>query len=108
MRAPTDMPRRRVRPPGRGRVLLIVVAIALFLIFTSLRQIAEFWTDYLWFDSLNLFIADRISPKFRPLGPDEDLLNRYHQIIDRRAGVARVVVAAIFAFITGAGMSSQW
>lgn len=133
------MPRsKRVRPPGRGRVLLIVAAIALFLLFTSLRQIAEFWTDYLWFDSLqlsavwsktlliklqlgtlftvgfflilwvNLFIADRISPKFRPLGPDEDLLNRYHQIIDRRAGVARVVVAGVFAFITGAGMSSQW
>ena len=138
MRAPTDMPRKRVRPPGRGRVLLIVAAIALFLLFTSLRQIAEFWTDYLWFDSLqlsavwsktlliklqlgtlftagfflilwvNLFIADRISPKFRPLGPDEDLLNRYHQIIDRRAGAARIVVAGVFAFITGAGMSSQW
>jgi uncharacterized membrane protein (UPF0182 family) len=114
------------------------VAIALFLLFPSLRQIAEFWTDYLWFDSLdlsavwtktllikvqlgalftagffvilwvNLFIDDRISPKFRPLGPDEDLLNRYHQIIDRRAGIARIVVAGIFAFITGAGMSSQW
>lgn len=138
MRAPTDMPRRRTRPPGRGRVLLIVTAVILFILFTSLRQIADIWTDYLWFDSvklssvwqrsltiklqlgalftalfflalwLNLLVADRISPKFRPLGPDEELLNRYHQIIDRRAGLLRVVVSVIFAFITGAGMSSQW
>ncbi len=118
--------------------MLIVTAIIVFVIFTSIRQLADTWTDYLWFDSthyasvwktsvlikfelgalfsalfflalwLNLLVADRISPKFRPLGPDEELLNRYHQIIDRRAGTVRVVVALIFAFITGAGMSSQW
>jgi uncharacterized membrane protein (UPF0182 family) len=118
--------------------VLIVTAIVVFVIFTSIRQLADTWTDYLWFDSthlssvwktsvlikfelgalfsalfflslwLNLLVADRISPKFRPLGPDEELLNRYHQIIDRRAGTVRIVVALIFAFITGAGMSSQW
>jgi len=138
MRAPTDMPRRRTRPPGRGRVVLIVTAIIVFVVFTSVRQLADTWTDYLWFDSTglssvwksslliklglgvtfslvfflalwaNLVVADRVSPKFRPLGPDEELLNRYHQIIDRRAGTVRIVVSLVFAFITGAGMSSQW
>ncbi len=140
MRPPSEMPQRRRRPraPGRGRVVLIIVAVVAFVLVTFLRQIAEFWTDYLWFDSvgfakvwtktlaikvelatvftlvffvalwLNLFIADRVSPKFRPLGPDEELLNRYHQMIDRRAGALRFVVALVFAFITGAGMSSQW
>jgi uncharacterized membrane protein (UPF0182 family) len=138
MRATNDMPRRRTRTSGRGRVLLIILAVVVFIIITSLRQVADFWTDYLWFDSVNfsqvwtrtllikvglgaaftaiffaalwanLAIADRISPKFRPLGPEEELLNRYHQLVDRRAGLLRVVVAGVFAIITGAGMSSQW
>src|SRR4051812_14725622 len=136
MRASNDMPRRRrTRAPGRVRVVIIIVAIVAFILITFLRQIAEFWTDYLWFDSvhfskvwsktlaikvelgvlftvaffvalwLNLLIADRVSPKFRPLGPDEELLNRYHQIVDRRAGSLRFIVALVFAIITGAQMS---
>jgi len=139
MRAPNDMPRRRrTRAPGRVRVVAIIAAVVAFILITFLRQIAEFWTDYLWFDSvgfskvwsktlaikvqlgimftvtffvvmwLNLLIADRVSPKFRPLGPDEELLNRYHQIVDRRAGSLRFIVAVVFAIITGAQMSSQW
>ena len=89
--------RRRARrgrrlPSGRGRVVLIVALVALFVLATSMRGIAGFYTDYLWFDSLglagiwrgvlgaktalalifigiffvlmwaNLFIADRIAP----------------------------------------------
>src|SRR6266487_2313906 len=104
MRQPADMPppRRRLRRPGRGRVLLVVAAIALFVLLTSLRGIARVYTDYLWFQSLghsdvwsgilrakfalgviftvlffallwvNLFIAERIAPRFRPSGPEED------------------------------------
>ena len=58
MRPPSDMPQpRRPRRPrtdgsNRGRTILIVVAIALFFLITSLRGIAGFYTDYLWFDSL--------------------------------------------------------
>lgn len=132
-----DLPLLR-RPAGRNRIVLILVAVALFLLVTSLRQIAELWTDLLWFQSvglqsvwtttlatkvglgvffvallfvllwLNLFIADRASPPFHPLGPDDDLLTRYHQLVDRRAGALRVIVAAVFAIVTGGGMSSQW
>jgi uncharacterized membrane protein (UPF0182 family) len=137
MRPANDMPGLR-QPSGRGRIILIVAAVALFLFVTSLRQIAEFWTDFLWFQSvdlesvwsrtlgakvglgaffvlllfvllwLNLQIADRISPAFHPLGPDDDLLNRYHQIVDQRAGGLRVIVALILAVITGGGMSGRW
>ena len=56
MRAPSDMPpprrRRQRRLSPRGRVILILVAVGLFLLITSLRGIAGFYTDYLWFDSL--------------------------------------------------------
>jgi uncharacterized membrane protein (UPF0182 family) len=139
MRAPNDMPRRRrTRAPGRVRLVAIIVAIVVFIVITFLRQIAEFWTDYLWFDSVglskvwsrtlaikielgliftvaffgvlwvNLLIADRAAPKFPPIGPDEELLSRYHQIVDRRAGSLRFIVALVCAIITGAQMSGQW
>jgi uncharacterized membrane protein (UPF0182 family) len=123
---------------GRGRTILIVVLVALFFLATSLRGIAGIWTDYLFFDSLdlssvwrgvlgarvalgviftglfflllwsNLVIADRLGPRARPAGPEEELLERYHQLVGRRAGLVRIGVAAVFALIAGAGVSSQW
>src|SRR3954469_6278318 len=108
MRMPTDLPRRRRRTVGaRGRITLVVLAVAFFVLLTSLRGIAGFYTDLLWFDSLgfrsvftgapgaefklaaifsvvvaallwvNLFIADRLAPRLRPTGPEEEVLERY-------------------------------
>ncbi|OWY61328.1 hypothetical protein B7486_64355, partial [cyanobacterium TDX16] len=143
MRAPSDMPpreprERRRRLSGRGRTILIVALVALFFLATSLRGIAGIWTDYLFFESLelssvwrgvlgarvalgviftglfflllwsNLVIADRLGPRARPAGPEEELLERYHQLVGRRAGLVRIGVAALFALIAGAGVSSQW
>jgi uncharacterized membrane protein (UPF0182 family) len=143
MRAPSDMPpreprERRRRLSGRGRTILIVVLVALFFLATSLRGIAGVWTDYLFFESLdletvwrgvlgarvalgvivtgvfflllwsNLVVADRLGPRARPAGPEEELLERYHQLVGRRAGLVRIAVAGVFAVIAGAGVSSQW
>jgi uncharacterized membrane protein (UPF0182 family) len=93
MRVPTGE-RRRFRV--RGWVIALVVALLVLLF--SLRGLASFYTDYLWFDSLgqggtwgsllaakvvpalvftviffailfaNLVIADRIAPRLRPTG----------------------------------------
>jgi len=134
---PPREPRDR-RLSGRGRTILVVALVALFFLVTSLRGIAGIWTDYLFFDSLqlssiwrgvlgaqvalgviftglfflllwsNLVIADRLGPRFRPAGPEEELLERYHALVGRRSGLVRVGVAAIFALIAGAGVSSQW
>ncbi|MEY2424374.1 MAG: uncharacterized protein QOI95_4441 [Acidimicrobiaceae bacterium] len=143
MRAGDDMPRGeprapRARRPGRGRVLLVIAAVGLFLLVTTLRSIASFYTDYLWFQSigqtgvwrgvlgtkltlafvfiaiffvllwLNLLIADRLAPKFRPAGPEEELIERYHELVGRRTGLVRIAVALLFAVIAGAGASGQW
>jgi uncharacterized membrane protein (UPF0182 family) len=81
-----------IRSLSRGRRILIGVGVVAFLLLLSLRSIATFWTDYLWFDSvgfssvwttlifsrvvlviiasvvafglifLNLVLADRLSP----------------------------------------------
>ncbi|MDQ3304629.1 MAG: UPF0182 family protein, partial [Actinomycetota bacterium] len=142
MRTPGDMPPpRRVNPnPGfsRGRVWLVALGVALFVLLTSLRGIAGFYTDYLWFDSLdftgvftgilgtkiglgavfsliffvvlwvNLFIADRLAPQFRPVGPEEEVVERYHELVGDRTGLVRTILAAVFALIAGAGVSSRW
>lgn len=142
MRAPSDMPpprrRRKQRLSRRGRIILVLAAVGLFVLITSLRGIAGFYTDYLWFESLgkedtfrtilgakvslagifiglffvilyvNLVIADRLAPRFRPMGPEEDLLRRYHEVVDERSGWVRAGVAFLFALIAGAGVSSQW
>jgi uncharacterized membrane protein (UPF0182 family) len=140
MRAPQDMPRRarRRRLSVRGRTVLLVGLVGLFILATSLSGIASVYTDYLWFDSLelssvwrtilgarvalalifigvffammllNLVLADRLAPSFRPPGPEEELLERYHNVVDRRAGAIRVVTSLVLAVIAGAGASGQW
>ena len=140
MRAPDDLPRRAPRRKNgrRGRTLLIVGVIAAFFLLTSLRGIAGFYTDYLWFDSLNqtgvwrgilgaklilslifmvgffllawtnLLIADRIAPPYRLAGPEDELLERYHDIVDERMGWLRIVICVLLAIIAGSGVSSEW
>jgi uncharacterized membrane protein (UPF0182 family) len=140
MRAPDDLPRRAPRRKNgrRGRTLIIVAVIVAFILLTSLRGIAGFYTDYLWFDSLgqtgvwrgilgaklslalifmvgffllawtNLLIADRIAPPYRVAGPEDELLERYHDIVDDRMGWLRIVICVLLAIIAGSGVSSEW
>ena len=138
MRTVSELPRRRGRFAGRSRVVLVVIAIALFIFVTSLRGIARFYTDFLWFRALdlssvwrttlmarislgllftglffvlmwlNLVIADRLAPRFRPAGPEQELLERYQELVGRRAGLIRIVASLIFALIVGAGVSNEW
>jgi len=131
-------PRRRSGLPRPVRVALIVFGVVFVFLFLSMWGIARFYTDYLWFDALdygsvwrsilftkvalavvfmgvffigmwfNLWIADRIAPPFRPSGPEEELLRRYHDAVGGRAGLLRVGIAAIFALMVGAGAAGQW
>ncbi|MDQ1377822.1 MAG: uncharacterized protein QOE15_1995, partial [Acidimicrobiaceae bacterium] len=136
MRVPADLPKRS-RRAIRGRII-IVAAVVLFILFASLRSIASFYTDYLWFKELkftsvfrgvlvvqvllavvfcllffalmlgNLAIADKIAPRFRPTGPEDELVQRYREAVGLHAGKVRIVVAAIFALFAGIGTRSQW
>jgi hypothetical protein len=142
MRAPDELPRRRRRRgwggPGRGRVILVVALIALFILLTSLRGIAGFYTDYLWYDSLglwsvqrgiigaqlvlalifitaffllawtNLYVTEMVAPPFRPTGPEDELLERYHDLVAGRMSRVRIVVAGLLALIAGSGASAEW
>jgi uncharacterized protein len=142
MRASDDLPPRRPRRTAtsgrRWRILLIVGLVALFVLLTSMRGIAGFYTDYLWFDSLgqwgvrrgilgaqlslafifilaffvlawsNLYVAEMVAPPFRPSGPEDELLERYHDLVAGRMGRVRLVVAGLLAVIAGSGASAEW
>src|SRR3546814_4582689 len=56
----------------------------------------------------NLVIADRLAPPFRPTGPEEELIERYHEVIGGRTGWVRAGVSALLALIAGAGVSGEW
>jgi uncharacterized protein len=135
MRMPTIERRRR---PSNRRILLISLAAVLVVLLVSLRGIAGFYTDYLWFEELgytdvwrglllakalptavftvvffllilgNLIIADRLQPRFRPAGPEEELVERYRQFIGPYAGRVRLGVAAFLAVVAASGLTSQW
>jgi len=135
---PPSARRRQAAGSGRGRTILIVAAVALFLLITSLRGIAGFYTDLLWFDSLgyeevwqgvlgaklalsvifvaaffvvcwlNLYIADRLAPRFPPPGPEQEALERFRDAIGHRTGLFRAAVALLLALVAGLGMSQEW
>jgi uncharacterized membrane protein (UPF0182 family) len=123
---------------GRGRVFLGAFLAIAFVVLVSLRGIAGFYTDYLWFDSLNLgavwgrvlttkatlsiiggvvffalcwgnlLIAERLAPVFRPSSGDDDLIERYHEVVGRRAWMVRLFVALFMALIIGVSLGASW
>ena len=42
----------RLRPPFRSRRLLLIAGGVIIALILTLRSIAVFWTDFLWFDSI--------------------------------------------------------
>jgi uncharacterized membrane protein (UPF0182 family) len=110
----------------------------LLVLLLSLRGIAAFYTDYLWFSSLglapvwrsvlntkifltlfgglffftlcwlNLVIAERIAPTFRPLTTDDDLVERYHELVGGRASTVRLVTTTFLSVLFGVSLGSTW
>jgi hypothetical protein len=127
----------RRRPFGL-RGWLIVAAGVLVVLLLSLRGLARFYTDYLWFKDVgfshtwrallsakavpalifsavffvlmlvNLIVTDRIAPRYRGTGPEDEIIERYRGYVAPYAGRVRVVVAAFFSLIMGSGVAAQW
>ncbi len=122
----------------KGRFIVLGVVVALLFGLLSLRGVASFYTDYLWFDALNrasvwrqvlaakviltlifgavffalmwlnLFISDRSAPTHRPPGPEEELISRYHATVGGRYFLLRTALSFFFALMAAAGVPSQW
>jgi uncharacterized membrane protein (UPF0182 family) len=119
-------------------VWLIVGVVLLIILLLSLRGLARFYTDYLWFKDvgfqhtwsgllsakifpplifatiffvamlINLTVADRVAPRYRSGGPEDEIIERYRGYVAPYAGRIRVLVSLFFALVMGSGVSSQW
>jgi uncharacterized membrane protein (UPF0182 family) len=119
-------------------VLLAVLAVILVVLALSLRAIATFWTDFLWFGDIdlesvwrkllsakltlgaatalvfflllwvNMLIADRLAPRFVAVGTDDELLVRYRELVAGRQRLLWLIIAAVIAIVPGVSASAQW
>ena len=108
------------------------------MLLASLRTIATFYTDYLWFGSVNLSgvwrhlfevkpelffgfaaiffvlmwvnlaVVDRLAPSELALGPEDELVRRYQQRVAPRAVLVRSIVSVVVALIAASGAVGQW
>jgi hypothetical protein len=132
--APAELPRR----PLGLRGWLIGAAVLVVILLLSLRGLARFYTDYLWFQEVgfadtwrrllsakalpalifsafffvfllvNLVVADRVAPRYRTEGPEDEIIERYRTYVAPYSGRLRVAVALFFALVMGGGVSAEW
>jgi len=144
VRRPQDLPPRQPRPPRarsavrRRRLWIVLAIVILIVIIASLRSIATFYTDYLWFGSVDLsgvwrhlfvvklalffafaaifFVAlwvslavvDRVAASQLALGPEDELVRRYQQRVAPRAMLVRSLVSLVVALIAASSAIGQW
>jgi uncharacterized protein len=138
MRTPAEMPRRLPRTSRRFRIGALIAVVVVIILITSLRGLARFWTDYLWFQSVgftsvfrgvlltkwllavvfigiffllmfgNLTIADRVAPVDPPPGGNDELVTRYRDLVAPHGRAVRIVTSLIFALLAGVGANREW
>lgn len=136
-----DLSSRRPRPQGRPRRVQVLLASAFGLvtvIVALFRSAAVFFTDYLWFDSvdftdvwsgllttkvalglasvlvfaallwLNLWYVDRRAPRLLGRAPEDEMARRWQLAVRPRAGRVRTLIAFSLALFGGLGFSNSW
>ncbi|MQA94965.1 MAG: UPF0182 family protein [Streptosporangiales bacterium] len=128
---------RAARVPRRPR-LLAPVAAAVVVIIALIGVLANYWTDYLWFKSVNfttvfgtqlwtkiwlfvigglimalfvganLIVAYRLRPAYRPLSLEQQGLERYRVAIDPHRKIVVAVVAGVLALLAGSSAAGEW
>ena len=123
--------------PGRRRLLVVVVAAiaAVLIVFTAL---SGFFIDVLWFREVgfsqvywsilrtkavlglsfgilffaalyaNLWIVRRITPRYRALTPEQEIIERYRMQFEPYAWWLIPLFAAVIAILVGLGVTTQW
>ncbi len=116
----------------------MVVVGTLFVVFLSARGVAGFFTDLWWFRSLgfggvftqilktklllgfvftvlaalaviiNIFAADRLAPRITDLGPGEQVIVRYRELMVYRGKWIRLGFGLLFGFLAGAPVAANW
>ena len=138
MSTPTSagLPRRigRFSP----RALAIGAGVILLVLFTSLRSLAMFWTDQMWFSQAgfgsvftkvlstrielgllfglfffalvwgNLMLTDRFGARDLAFNPEDEVVRRFQEAVRPRAGRLYALVALVMGAVAGLNASTQW
>ncbi|KJF15998.1 UPF0182 family membrane protein [Acidithrix ferrooxidans] len=137
MKRPPDLPITRKRLTKRQMIALIV-AVVIIAVVLSLRGIAMFYTDYLWFRSVNLSsvwsktlltkveltvvfdlifflgcfasltVAEKVASSESQISPEEDLIRRFKSARRRVRILGRAGVSLLLALLVGSSATSQW
>jgi uncharacterized membrane protein (UPF0182 family) len=126
--------------PGsrRRRRIIVIVLVVLVVLFLSLKTFATFYTDALWFSSVNLhsvwvklfeikaglmvtfgvifavmllaslLVAERLAPKGPTLDAEDEFVKRYQEVIGPYSRWLRVAVVVILSLIVGSQSIGQW
>jgi uncharacterized protein len=122
----------------RGRIIVLVLLGVIVALFLSARSLSGFFVDYLWFDALdqsevftrsllaklslftvftfgfalfvfvNLYIADRLAPVAVSLGPEEQFVRRYREVVEGRQRLVRIGVSLFVGVFLGAPTVAVW
>ena len=124
-------------PPGRSRALLFT-AVVLVAAFFLISVFTGIWTDRLWFSSVdyssvftkmlstrvmlfaifglligvfvavNMYLAYRFRPLFRPASLEQASLDRYREVVDPIRRWLLVGTSGLLAIFAGASGAGQW
>ncbi|MBS1849081.1 MAG: UPF0182 family protein [Actinobacteria bacterium] len=122
----------------RRRITALIALVALVVVVASLRGLASFFIDYLWFAAqhrtgvwgavlgakvvlaalfiavafvivfVNLWLADRTAGEYSLLTNEDPVVLRFHEVFGHRRRSLRVLFALVLALIMGGGAASQW
>ena len=115
-----------------------MAVIVVIIVIASLRSVATFYTDYLWFGSIHqssvwrrllevklglffgftavfflamwasLAVVDRVAPSQLALGPEDELVRRYQHRVAPRAVLVRTLVSLVVGLLAASGTVGQW
>ena len=132
------MPQTARPASNRRRRWIIAAVIILIILIASLRTFAVFYTDALWFSSVNLhsvwvklfeikfglmvvfaaifavlllaslLVAERLAPKGPSLDAEDEFVKRYQEIIGPYSRWLRAAVVVVLSLIIGSQAIGQW
>jgi hypothetical protein len=124
--------------PGRGRRVLLIIGIAIVVVLIALTALSGFFIDVLWFREVgysevfwtilrakvllgllfglvffallysNLLIVRIITPRYRTLTPDQEIIERYRLAFEPYAWWLLPLIAVVIALFVGFGVTTQW
>jgi uncharacterized membrane protein (UPF0182 family) len=132
------MPQKARPASNRRRRWIIAAVIILIILIASLRTFAVFYTDALWFSSVNLhsvwvklfeikfglmvvfsaifavlllaslLVAERLAPEGPSLDAEDEFVKRYQEVIGPYSRWLRAAVVVVLSLIIGSQAIGQW